>query len=188
MQEKTHQRIESIIVILMIIGIIAMFQPWFVNIFELFEPLAPEADLGRLYKDDIAPSVLRYGFYITMLSTIAFIVFSHYSLEELERAYDEKGKTLTSLLIAMPVISGFSVLGTLSASMGWSALVYVFGFICSIALWHSRRWGLMGLIAVAVIQLGLLAIGKGLIIVTVFFTLTVVLTLILTWPRRTMLK
>ena len=188
MQEKTHQRIESIIVVLMIIGIIAMFQPWFVNIVELFEPFAPEADLGRLYKDDIAPSVLRYGFFVTMLSTIAFIVFSHYSLEELERAYDEKGKALTYLLIAMPVISGFSVLGTLSNSMGWSAIGYVFGFIFSIALWHWRRWGFIGLITVALIQLGLLAIGKSLIIVTVFFVAAVILTTILVWPRRSLLK
>ncbi len=188
MQEKTQQRIETIIVILIITGIIAMFQPWFVNIVELFEPFAPEADLGRLYKNDIAPTVLRYGFFITMLSTIAFIVFSHYSLEELERAYDEKGKALTYLLIAMPVISGFSILGTLSDSLGWSAIGYVFAFIFSIALWHWRRWGFIGLIAVAVIQLGLLAIGKGLIIVTVFFAVAVVLTLILVWPRRSLLK
>lgn len=187
MLEKNYKRLESIVVILMVVGIFAMFQPWFVNIVELFSPLAPETNLGKLYKEDIAPSVLRYGFYIVFLSTITITVLNHYSVEELEKAIEEKGKALTFLLIAFPVISGLSVLVSLANGFGWSAIIWVLSFIFGIALWHWRRWGFVGLILVTIAQLVMAAAGLASLAVAVFFTVAFIILLILIWPKRALL-
>ena len=47
MSEVNYKKVEKLFVIIMLLGIVAMFQPWFKNIIELFEPLAPDAKLGR---------------------------------------------------------------------------------------------------------------------------------------------
>jgi hypothetical protein len=188
MLEKNYKRLESIIVILMVVGIFAMFQPWFVNVVELFSPLAPDTNLGKLYKDDIAPAVLRSGFYIVFLSTIAITILNHYSLEEVERAIEEKGKALTFLLIAFPVISGLSVLVSLANSFGWSAIIWVLSFIFGVALWHWRRWGFVGLILVTIAQLVMVAAGLASLGVALFFTVALIFLLILIWPKRALLS
>ena len=188
MLERNYKRLESIIVILMVVGIFAMFQPWFVNVVELFGPLVPDTDLGKLYKEDVAPAVLRYGFYTVFFSTIAIIVLNHYSVEELEKAIEEKGKALTFLLIAFPVISGLSVLVSLANSFGWSAIIWVLSFIFGIALWHWRRWGFIGLILVTIAQLVMVAAGLASLAVALIFTGAFTLLLILIWPKRALLS
>ena len=184
MLELTYKRAEKIIVALMILGLVAMFQPWFENLVELFEPLAPDARLGRTYRREIAPVIFRYGFYATFLSTIAFTALGHYSVDDLRRAAKEKGLALTTLLMALPLIYGFSVILNLAWDRPLSAILQVINFICAIAVWNFRRWGLFGLGLVALAELGLFqsdSVSLNGVLVT---WLWVIILLGLAWPKR----
>ncbi len=184
MLEVNHKRAEKVIIAILVIGILAMFQPWFESLVSFFEPLAPEANLTRTYRREIAPIVLRYGFYATFLSTVAFIVLSHYSVEDLQRAFAEKGEPLTLLLIALPVIYGFSILINLAWAYPWAAVLGVFNFVFAIAVWNWKRWGLIGLGASALVELGL-AVSDSASITLAGFTLLLALVLVaLIWPKR----
>ncbi len=67
MSEINYKKLEKLFVIIILLGMVALFQPWFKSIIELFEPLVPEAKLGRTYKNEIAPIIFRYGFYGVLL-------------------------------------------------------------------------------------------------------------------------
>jgi hypothetical protein len=188
MLESNYKRIERIIVVIMILGIIAMFQPWFKNIVELFQPLVPDVRLGRTYTNEIAPIILRYGFYATFLSTVAFNVISHYSVEELQKAFKEKGRPLTFLLIALPVVYFFIILGHLAWAHYYAALLGVVNFVCAIAAWNWKRWGLIGLGLTALVELGLALSGSAAMITTVIILVAVIALGLLAWPRRTVFK
>jgi hypothetical protein len=168
MLERNYKRLERIIIVIMIVGIIAMFQPWFKNIVELFDPLAPEARLGRTYRNEIAPIILRYGFFATFLSTIAFIV--------------------TFLLIALPVFYGFVVLAHLATAQYYAAILGVISFICAIAVWLWKRWGLIGLVLTSLIGLGLAFIGLASMPIAILILIVVIVVVALIWPRRTALN
>ena len=169
----------------MILGIIAMFQPWFKNFVELFQPLAPEVRLGRTYRTEIAPVILRYGFYATFLSTVVFNVISHYSVEELQRAFKKKGKPLTFLLTALPVFYFFIIIGHLAWGYYYAALLGVVNFICVIAAWGWKRWGLIGLGLSALAELGLALSGSAAVITTVLVLVAIIALGSLAWPKRT---
>jgi hypothetical protein len=185
MLERNYKKLEKIIVLIMMLGIIAMFQPWFKNIVELFEPLAPEARLGRTFKNEIAPIILRYGFYATFLSTVAFIVISHHSVEDLQKAFREKGVPLTLLLIVLPVLYGFIVLAHLSQAHYYAALLGVINVVCAIAVWNWKRWGLIGLGLTALVELGLTFSGSASIPTAALILVAIIALVSLTWPRRT---
>ena len=187
MLEVNYKRIEKVIIIIMVVGIIAMFQPWFESLLKLFEPLAPEADLARIYRREVAPVVLRYGFYAAFLGTVAFIVLSHYRPEDLPRAFAEKGKALTILLVALPVIYGFSVLFNLAWAYFGATALGVINFVCAIAVWGWKRWGLMGLGVSAVVGLGLALAGLASVSVSGFSFLLAIVLIILIWPKRALL-
>lgn len=184
MLEVTYKRLERFILLAILVGIVAMFQPWFTAIVELFEPLAPEARLGRTYTREIAPIIFRYGFYITFLSTIAFIVISHYSVEELETAVREKGALLTMLLIALPVIFGLSVLGELSRAHHTAALLHVANFIFAVAIWNGKRWGVIGLGLAALTGLGLGLTDGAILTLSIILVVLALLGVVLSWPKH----
>ena len=184
MFEVAYKRLERIILIAIMVGIVAMFQPWFTAMVGLFEPLAPEARLGRTYTREIAPIIFRYGFYITFLSTIAFIVISHYSVEDLETAVRKKGTILTILLIALPVIFGFSMLGELSRAHHTAALLHVANFVFAVAIWNGKRWGVIGLGLAALAGLGLALTGEAILPLAAALLIAVLTTVMLSWSKR----
>lgn len=184
MSQTAYKRLETIIVTIMLLGIIAMFQPWFRNIVELFEPLAPEARLGRTFANDIAPVILRYGFNATFLSTVAFIVISHYSYEDLQKAVTEKGSLLTILLIFAPVIYGFITIGNLAWAYYWAAILGVVNVVCAIAVWNRKLWGLVGLGVTALIEIGLALSGSAWLPLGVFLLSLALVLFALAWPKR----
>ena len=155
---------------------------------ELFDPLAPEARLGRTYRTEIAPIILRYGFFATFLSTIAFIVLSHYSVEDLQTAFEEKGKPLTFLLIMLPVFYGFVVLAHLATAQYYAVILAVIGFICAIAVWNWKRWGLIGLVLTSLIGLGLAFNDLASMPIAILTLLVVIVVVALIWPRRSVLN
>lgn len=179
-----YKRIEKIILTLIFIGIVAMFQPWFTSIVELFEPLAPDARLGRTFTREVAPVIFRYGFYATFLGTVAFIVISHYSIEDLQRAFQEKGVALTWLLILMPVVYGFALLGELSRGHNYATLLDVVNVICAIAVWNWKRWGLVGLGVVAALDLWLASSGDAIMELAILRMVLAIAVIALFWPRR----
>ncbi len=184
MFEQRYKQVEKIIVILMLVGLLAMFQPWFQNAASLLEGLAAGSEWGRLYGREIAPTIFRYGFYTLLLSTVAFISISHYSVDDLQRAISEKGQALTWLLVALPITAGFAILVNLSIGAGFAAFVGVFAFIYAISTWNWRRRGVIGL---AVVNLGLLVLGvmgRADLGTAVFNTLLTVVIIGLIWPRR----
>lgn len=184
MFEQRYKQVEKTIVILMLVGLLAMFQPWFQNVATLLEGLSAESDWGQLYGREIAPTIFRYGFYTLVLSTVAFISISHYSVDDLQRAISEKGHTLTWLLVAMPILVGFTILINLSIGAGVAAFVGIFAFIFVISTWNWRRRGVIGL---AVVHLGLLVLGvmgRGELVTAVFNTLLTIIIIGLIWPRR----
>ena len=184
MSEKSYKRAEKIIIILMILGMLTMFQPWFRSVASLFDPLSAEGDFGRTYSREIAPMVFRYGFYIVLLSTVAFIVLSHYNVDELQRAVAEKGKALTWLLIALPVFVGFVLLINLSIGLNLAALLGVLAFVFAIAIWHWRRWGVVGYVLTSIGWMVMAVMGTAEMNTAVInFILTIVM-LVLIWPRR----
>ena len=185
MSETNYKRLERVFVIVMLIGIIAMFQPWFKNIVEIFEPLAPEARLGRTFRNEIAPMIFRYGFYATFLGTIAFIVISHYSYEDLQKAFRSKGVPLTLLLIILPVVYGFTILAHLAWAQNSAAILGIINFVCAIAVWNWKRWGLIGLGLTALAELGLALSGSAALITTVLILFIIIALALLIWPRRT---
>jgi|GEM_PF-2652025 len=161
MSAQSYKRLEQIIVAIMLLGIVAMFQPWFRNIVELFAPLAPEARLGRTYTNEIAPIVLRIGFYAAFLGTVAFIVISHYSYKDLRKAVTQKGTLLTILLVLVPVLYGFLTIANLAWAYYLASFLGVFNVVFAIALWNKRFWGLVGLGLTAVIELALAFSGSA---------------------------
>lgn len=184
MFEQRYKQVEKTIVILMLVGILAMFQPWFQNAASLLEGLSAESEWGRLYSREIAPTIFRYGFYTLLLSTVAFISISHYSADDLQRAISEKGHALTWLLVAMPIIVGFTILVNLSIGAGFAAFVGIFAFLYAISTWNWRRRGVIGL---AFVNLGLLVLGmmgRGDLATAVFNTILTVVIIGLIWPRR----
>ncbi|MEM7344143.1 MAG: hypothetical protein AAF485_07860 [Chloroflexota bacterium] len=185
MSEAAYKRLERIIVTIMLLGIVAMFQPWFRNIVELFEPLAPDARLGRTFKNEVAPIILRYGFYATFLSTVAFIVISHYSYEDLQKAVKEKGALLTVLLILLPVLYGFLTIGNLAWAFFTAALLGVFNVTFAIALWNKKLWGLIGLVITAVIELILALSGSASLPMGIALLVIAAILFALVWPKRT---
>lgn len=184
MSEQTYKRTEKIIIILMIIGMIAMFQPWFRSVATMFDPFTAEGGLGRAYSREVAPSVFRYGFYILLLSTVAFIVLSHYSVEELERAVAEKGKVLTWLLVLLPVYVGFALLINLSVGFNLAALLGVLAFSFAIAIWHWRRWGVIGYVLVSLGWMVMAVMGTAEMITAVVNLILTIIIIALLWPRR----
>ena len=184
MSAQSYKRLEQIIVTIMLLGIIAMFQPWFKNIVELFEPLAPDARLGRTYKNEIAPMILLFGFWATFLGTVAFIVVSHYSHEDLRKATHQKGTLLTILLVIAPVMYGFIVIANLAWAYNWAAILGVFNVIFAIAFWNKKQWGPIGLGLTALIELGLALSGSAWIPIGLLLLLTVIILAGLAWPRR----
>ncbi len=184
MFEQRYKQVEKTIVILMLVGLLAMFQPWFQNAASLLERFAAGSEWGRQYGREIAPTIFRYGFYTLLFSTVAFISISHYSVDDLQRAISEKGHALTWLLVAIPVIVGFTILVNLSIGAGFAAFVGVFAFIFAISTWNWRRRGVIGL---AVVNLGLLALGvmgRGDWGTAVFNTILTIAIIGLIWPRR----
>jgi hypothetical protein len=184
MFEQRYKQLEKTIVILMLVGILAMFQPWFQNAASLLERLSAESEWGRLYGREIAPTIFRYGFYTLLLSTVAFISISHYSVDDLQRAISEKGHALTWLLVAVPITAGFEILVNLSIGAGFAAFVGIFAFTHAISTWNWRRRGVIGL---AVVNLGLLVLsmmGRGDLATAVFNTILTVVIIGLIWPRR----
>ena len=184
MTPEAYKRLEKIIVALILLGIIAMFQPWFKSIVELFEPLAPEARLGRTYKNEVAPVILRYGFYATFLSTVAFIVISHYSYDDLRKAIKEKGLLLTILLVLAPVLYGFIVIANLAWAYYYAAIMGVFSVVFAIALWNKKMWGLIGLGLTALIELVLALTGLASIPTAILLVLIVVILFGLALPKK----
>ncbi|MEM7031580.1 MAG: hypothetical protein AAF629_18615 [Chloroflexota bacterium] len=184
MSEQAYQRLEKIIVTIMLLGIVAMFQPWFRAIVELFEPLAPEARLGRTYREEFAPVVLRIGFWATFLGTVAFIVISHYSYEDLQNAALEKGVPLTSLLIMAPVLFGFIIIGHLAWAYYWAAIIGVFNIVFAIAIWNKKRWGLIGLGLTALIELGLAISGSASLPIAIIIFVVTAMIIILVRSRQ----
>ena len=184
MSEASYKRLEKIFITVMLIGIIAMFQPWFTNVVELFEPLAPEVRLGRTFKNEIAPIILRYGFYATFLGTIAFIVISHFSYEDLQKAFKSKGVPLTLLLIALPVVYGFIILAHLAWAQNSAAILGIINFVSAIAVWNWKRWGLIGLGLTALAELGLALSGSAALITTILILVIIIVLALLVWPRR----
>jgi hypothetical protein len=185
MLEINYRRLEKIVVILIFLGILAMFQPWFSSLVELFEPLAPEARLGRTFRNEIAPIIFRYGFYITFLSTVTFIVISHYTTQELRQAFREKGKALTILLILLPVLYGFILLGNLAWANYYATLLGIVNFVCAIAIWNWKRWGLIGLTLSSLAELGLALVGWASLPIAAVLLLTLILVIGLSWPKWT---
>ncbi|MBK8902487.1 MAG: hypothetical protein IPM53_14970 [Anaerolineaceae bacterium] len=184
MFEQRYKQVEKTIVILMLVGILAMFQPWFQNAASWLEGLSAGSEWGQLYGREIAPTIFRYGFYTVLLSTVAFISISHYSVDDLQRAINEKGQLLTWLLVAMPIIVGFTILVNLSIGAGLAAFVGVFAFIYAISTWNWRRRGVIGL---AVVNLGLLVLGitgRGDLGTAVLNTILTIAIIGLIWPRR----
>ena len=184
MSEQNYKRTEKIIIILMLVGLIAMFQPWFSSVAGLFDNFAADANLGRMYSREIAPTIFRYGFYILLLSTIAFTVLSHYSVEDLEQAITEKGKILTWLLIALPVVIGFTLLINMANGFNLAAFLGVFAFVCAIAIWHWRRWGVVGYSVISLAWVGMAISGSAELITAVLNLILTVVVIALLWPRR----
>lgn len=184
MFEQRYKQVEKTIVILMLVGILAMFQPWFHNVASLVEGFLPESELGNVYSREVAPTIFRYGFYMLLLSTVAFISISHYSVDDLQRAISEKGKALTWLLIAMPIIVGFTIVINLSVGAGLAAFVGIFSFVYAVSTWNWRRRGVIGL---AIVNLGLLVMGMvgmadlGTAVFNIILTLIIIG---LIWPLR----
>lgn len=187
MSEQAYKRLEHIIVTLMILGIVAILQPWFRNIVELFEPLAPDARLGRTYKNEIAPIVLRIGFYATFLSTVAFITISHHSYDDLRKAVTQKGAILTILLVLGPVLYGFIVIGNLAWAYYWGAILGVCNFVFVLAVWNKKLWGLIGLGLAALVELGLALSGLASLPIAVTVVVVAAVIFGLIWPNRTTL-
>ena len=188
MLEKNYKIAEKFIVVIIILGIIAMFQPWFKNIIELFQPLFPDVKLARTYTNEVAPVILRYGFYATFLGTVAFNVISHYSVEDLQRAIEEKGKLLTTLFVALPVVYFLIIISHLAWGHYNAALLGVVNFICVIAIWGWKGWGLIGLGLSALAELGLALSGNASMITTVIIFAAIIALGLLIWPKRTRFK
>ncbi len=188
MLETNYKRLEKIVIFVMIVGIIAMFQPWFRSMVELFDPLTPDTNLGRNFRQEIAPIIFRYGFYATFLSTVAFIIISHYDADDLRQAFREKGVPLTILLIFLPVVYGFVVIGHLAWAEYDAALLGVINVTCAIATWNWKRWGPIGLGLTALVELGLAFsdLSSRPIAVTIFLAAIVLVALI--WPKRAKLQ
>ncbi len=184
MTAQGYKRLEQIIVTIMLLGIIAMFQPWFENIVELFEPLAPDARLGRTYRNEYAPIILRIGFWATFLGTVAFISISHYSYDELLTSSREKGTLLTILLVLIPIVYGFVVIANLAWAYHWAAIVGVFNVVFAIAVWNKKLWGLIGLGITALIELGLAFSGSAWLPIAIVFVALAVGLFALIWPKR----
>ncbi len=188
MSEQSYKRTEKIIIILMLVGLAAMFQPWFRSVAAWFDIFAVDADFGRLYSREVAPMVFRYGFYILLLSTVAFTVLSHYSVEELNRALAEKGRLLTWLLIALPVIIGFTLLVNMANGFNLAAFWSVFAFVCAIAIWYWRRWGVVGYALISLGWMGMAVGGSAYFITAVFNLVLAIIIVALLWSRREKLR
>jgi hypothetical protein len=188
MVEVNFKRLEKMVIILIFVGILAMFQPWFSSLVELFEPLAPEARLGRTFRNEIAPFIFRYGFYITFLSTVTFIAISHYTPTELRQAFKTRGVPLTFLLIILPIFYGFMLLGNMAWAYYYAALLGVVNFVCAIATWNWKRWGPIGLALSALAEFGLALSGSASITIAVAILIAFVAVASLIWPRRAKLK
>lgn len=185
MSASAYKRLEQIFVAIMLVGIILMFQPWFNNIIELFEPFFPEARLGRIYRNDIAPVILRYGFHAAFYGTVAFIVLSHYSHTDIQKAVREKGGWLTFLLIVAPIIYGFGVLIHMSWAHAWSAILAVFNVVFAIAVWNKKLWGIIGLSISVLIGLVLAFADSGSMPTAIIFVVVALVINALFWPKRT---
>jgi hypothetical protein len=188
MLEVNYKRFEKTVIILIFVGILAMFQPWFKNLIELFDPLMPDVRVGRVYTNEIAPIIFRYGFYATFLSTIAFIVISHYTPKDLVYAFQTKGVLLTWLLIVLPVFYGFMLLGNLAWAYYTAAQLCVVNFVCAIAIWNWKRWGLIGLTISALAELGLAFSGSTSMPIAIAILIALVTLIGLIWPKRASLK
>ena len=187
MSEQTYKRTEKIIIILMLVGMVAMFQPWFRSVAAWVDLISAEAEFGKMFGRDIAPVIFRYGFYILLLSTVAFTVLSHYNAEELQRAEAEKGKALTWLLICLPVVIGFTLVINMSGGFNVAAFIGVLAFACAIAIWHWRRWGVVGYTLASMIWVGMALTGSADMITAVLNLILAIITIALLWSRRELL-
>jgi hypothetical protein len=154
--QTAYKRTEQILIILMLLGIAFMFQPWFRSLAEWIQPFvttSEEANFGRSYKDDWAPVILRIGFLSTFLATALYTALTHYTVEDLEEAFDEKGVVLTYALISLPVLAGFSVLMCLAYGLYWTAVINVFLFTQAISAWGWKRRGVVLLAILATVVL-----------------------------------
>ena len=113
--EGVNRRVERILIVVMILGLLAMFRPWVKELIGLFGPFAPV--------------LLRYGFLAVFLSTVAYIVLTHCSVTDLRRAAGQKGAPLTAILIAMLVLYGFDVILHLSQDHRQAALLGMLHFV-----------------------------------------------------------
>ena len=184
MSASALKRIEQVIVVIMLLGIILMFQPWFSSIVELFEPFFPDARLGRAYRNDIAPIIVRYGFNAAFYGTVAFIVISHYSHKDIQKAVREKGGLMTLLLIVAPVIYGFGVLIHMAGAYYWSAILAVFNVVFAIAVWNKKLWGIIGLTVSVLIGLALAFTENGSMPTAIVFVVVALIINALFWPKR----
>ena len=184
MFEQQYKRVEKMIVIFMVVGIFALFQPWFQSVVSLFDGLSPETDLVRLYSREVAPTIFRYGFYLLLLSTVAFTVISHYTPADLLQAMAEKGTILTWVLVVLPAIIGFTILGNLSVGAGTAATIGILAFICGVAIWNWKRWGVIGYVLTSFITVILAAMSRaqmGTAVLNLALAFTI---LALLWPQR----
>ena len=144
--EIAYKRLEQILIFFIIIGIVAMFQPWFRDFFEWLQPFvtsSEEANFGRSYRDEWAPIILRYGFFSTFLATVAYTSLTHYTIEDLEQAFAEKGTSLAFSLILLPILAGFSLLYALALGSYWTTILSVLTFIGATAMWNWKRQGVI---------------------------------------------
>ncbi len=145
MLELYYKRAEQIIIIVMIIGIIAVFRPWFSDLVGLFEGFAPDINLERTFQRETSVIIFRMGVYATLLGLIAFIFISHHTPTDFRDAFSEKGPYLASLLLALPLIYGIFVIENFAIWSGMGIILNVFNFICAIAVWNRKTWGVIGL-------------------------------------------
>ena len=132
---------------LMVVGLLALFQPWFRNIAGWFDGLADSGDASLVYREDIAPVVFRYGFFLLLASTLGFIIVGHYTPLMLRRALVAKGTGLTYWLIFLPLAYGVMVITSLAYGYGGGSVLGIIGAVAAIAAWNWRTWGVVGLMA-----------------------------------------
>ena len=148
-----HQRIERWMMRFMAIGLLAMFQPWFRSIASWFNGLTDSGDASTIYREDIAPFVFRYGFFVLLASTLGFIIVGHFTPLMMQESFVTKGKALTYWLIFLPLGYGLMLIGSLAYGYGGGALMGLIGAVAAIAAWNWKPWGV-----VAIGLIGVLAI------------------------------
>lgn len=173
-----HQRIEKWMMAFMVIGLFAMFQPWFRSIASWFNGLTDSGDASEVYRVDIAPVVFRYGFFLLLASTLGFIIVGHYTPLMLQKAFNTKGRPLTFWLIFLPLGYGLMVIGNLAYGYALGSLLGVMGAVASIAVWNWRAWGLVLVGAIGVLAIGAFVAGSmtwlGAVVAVLFAAVTVV--------------